>query len=443
MKNWFRLTGFNLLFLCTFSSIAASWDSLQDEQRQTKEQTRALVKYLLNLGSYLGYDLKKEPPPATQVPFSSTLIDLGNIQKLQYYTLNTFLGAIPVNAVSATLAQFLPNNLPGANLINIYANTTFARPPYETPALQQGSLSVNPVIDQKEYQKDPISQAVLNILTTPSYTVCMNLKPGPNQPLCQNRILSQVIGEIPSPSEFYSYPYNEKLIPQLNINALLSPLLYSSENSSGTGSSSGAPDANNKGLTAQTQTQQAANFIRYASGSVTPLTLPTTDSYEKLYNKATERDPLGGGPTVEKLNAQNTLNNYLASLRVYAAQSSIGLSNMYYILSKRIPQNQGATGNANTLSSQALSEYNMATWRLKPADPNKQNEKTWVDRINTGSAATVQKEMAILLSEINYQLYLNRQQEERLLLTQSMLLLQNTKAAQPALPTQGSGKAFE
>jgi len=36
--------------------------------------------------------------------------------------------------------------------------------------------------------------------------------------------------------------------------------------------------------------------------------------------------------------------------------------------------------------------------------------------------------MAILLAEMNYQLYLSRQQEERTLLTLSMLLMQNLKA---------------
>jgi len=39
--------------------------------------------------------------------------------------------------------------------------------------------------------------------------------------------------------------------------------------------------------------------------------------------------------------------------------------------------------------------------------------------------------MVTLLAEINYQLYLNRQQEERLLLTQTMLLIQNSRTNQP------------
>jgi intracellular multiplication protein IcmX len=40
----------------------------------------------------------------------------------------------------------------------------------------------------------------------------------------------------------------------------------------------------------------------------------------------------------------------------------------------------------------------------------------------------VQKENAILLSEINYQLYLMNQNLERLLLTNSVMAIQNTNA---------------
>jgi intracellular multiplication protein IcmX len=122
----------------------------------------------------------------------------------------------------------------------------------------------------------------------------------------------------------------------------------------------------------------------------------------------------------------STLANYFTSLRIYAAQSSVGMSNLYYILSKRMPQNQ--TGSNAT--SEALSEFTMATWRLyNPTEKNADNQ--WRAQINQASSATVQKEIAILLAEINYQLYLNRQQEERLLLTNTILLMQNARASQP------------
>ena len=71
----------------------------------------------------------------------------------------------------------------------------------------------------------------------------------------------------------------------------------------------------------------------------------------------------------------------------------------------------------------------MATWRLFNAD--KSAKSSWLDQINQASSATVQKEMVTLLAEINYQLYLTRQQEERMLLTNTMLLLMNAHSTQP------------
>ena len=68
-------------------------------------------------------------------------------------------------------------------------------------------------------------------------------------------------------------------------------------------------------------------------------------------------------------------------------------------------------------------------WRL--ANGGDSTTEQWVQKINTASSATVQKEIAILLSEINYQLYLDRQIQERMLLTNSVSLLQATKASQP------------
>lgn len=47
--------------------------------------------------------------------------------------------------------------------------------------------------------------------------------------------------------------------------------------------------------------------------------------------------------------------------------------------------------------------------------------------MQTASPGTIQKEQLSLLAEINYQLYLNRQMQERILLTNSILLLQNAQ----------------
>jgi intracellular multiplication protein IcmX len=81
----------------------------------------------------------------------------------------------------------------------------------------------------------------------------------------------------------------------------------------------------------------------------------------------------------------------------------------------------------------------MATWRLyNPSSSSTGSTTQWVDQINTASSATVQKEIAVLLSEINYQMYLTRQQEERLLLTNSLQLIQSMIASKPAPPSSST-----
>lgn len=55
--------------------------------------------------------------------------------------------------------------------------------------------------------------------------------------------------------------------------------------------------------------------------------------------------------------------------------------------------------------------------------------------INTASPATVEKEMALLLAEINYQLYQMRQQQEKIILTNSIFLLNNLTEPVLTVPT--------
>ena len=93
-------------------------------------------------------------------------------------------------------------------------------------------------------------------------------------------------------------------------------------------------------------------------------------------------------------------------------------------------------GAQNKPTSQALNEFNMATYRLfAPSNTNNSgmtggsatsnSTSPWQDMINTASTPVIQKETALLLAEINYQLYLMRQQQEKLLLTNSLLLVGN------------------
>ena len=412
-----------------------------------------LASYLLNLGAYLGYNLSQQPPNVASPLLSSTCMQLfgsasactggGGNSQLPFFTaaLDVLLGSIPVNPL---YSQFVPTSNATYSALNAFANASF--PSYSSTSSQQGantSISANSAVDQQSFQQDPVSQAVLNILGTPDYSYCMNYSgsqwtggdstTSSNYPQCkylyQYQIMGNAVGTLPNPDQLISYPYNQQFLSQLNSNTLLAPLLYSTTSSNSSASNLKSPGSQNNGLTAQTQLQQAANFIRYASGSVVPLSLPQLKDYNTLYMQAT--NATNNVPLSAQIQAQASLTQYLAKLRVFAAQSSIAYSNLYYIFSKRLPQNTSSSS-ANA-TSEALNEFTMATWRLYT--PGGSANNNWLEQINKAPSATVQKEMVTLLAEINYQLYLSRQQQERLLLTETMILLQNTRAGQPAAPT--------
>ena len=423
---------FALINLFCLTALPAVADDINTQyNQQTSNNTQTISQYLQYLGGYLGYDLTQSPTANNQT-ISQQLLAMAATQLAQSYMYNTFFGAIPVNSATQALSQFVPTSVPGATLINQLANTTFTYQNFSSPSNGGGTVTVSKLIDQETYQQDPVSQAVLNILSTPDYTYCMYFDLSAWNPSCklifQNMVIANVVGFVPTIDQFYTYQYNQELIGQLNSNSLMGPLLYSNE-STGQNTGSPTPSASNPGLQAQTQIEEAANFIRYASGAVVPGTLPSLQAYTNLYNTA-----FPPGKTTltqaQQVQAQTTLLTYFANLRIYAAQSSVGIGNLYYILSKRLPQKLGTnTDNSTIQSSQALSEFRMASWRLFNPDlsPNKQ----WINQINNASSATVQKEIATLLAEINYQMYLERQIQERLLLTNSIMLIQNTKSGQP------------
>ncbi|HAT1660149.1 TPA: type IVB secretion system protein IcmX [Legionella pneumophila] len=466
MKVLPKLALANLFCFTTLSVFAQQ--GYDPSGQQTSTNTSNLVTYLTNLGKYLGYDItqsNKAPNPPYSQLFNSNVAQL-----IQNYAYNTFLGAIPVDAMSQSLMNFVTNNVQGNSLINNLANNTFKYQNFSSPSSgADGKITANGLIDQSTtsaqaptpsgifsalqtptsgtYLNDPVSQAVFNILGTPDYSFCMDNEQKSWLPNCnlmyQNLVMQNVIGTIPpaqtsgSTPAFYSYKYNQPLISQLNSNSLIAPLLMDT---------SASQSGQDSGLTAKSQAQQALNFIRYASAQVTPPSLPKLSAYSELWNQATAKPNSAGYNEVQQKQAAATLSSYFNNLRVYAAQTSVGVSNLYYILSKRLPQNMSGDQNNPNVTSQALNEFNMATRRLfdptasnTPGQPNQQ----WIKQINDASPATVQKEIAVLLAEINYQMYLDRQIQERILLTNSIMLLQNLKAAQPTADFSSQGSPSE
>ncbi len=413
---------------CALFILSCNVQAQLQQAPEDPEDYDTIKDLVSHFGAYFGFDLTK--PPENELLF--TLFDASSAMLAQQYSLITFLGAIPVNAHSEASAAFVPPNTKNYAVINDMANYTFETQPsgasYSDPSSgEQGGISVSRLIDQVSYQQDPITQSVLNILGTPSHTYCMNNDETAWLDDCRylydTQVMSNVIGNIPNSRDFFSYAYNEPVIPQLNANTLIAPLMYTMESRSSSTSSAPARKSDEVGLVAKNQAQEAENFIRYAVNLVTPPELPKKQEYDKFYMRTIAKTDSSVSEK-EKKNAEHILAKYITKLRSFSAQSSVSTGNLYALLSKRIPQSQGAGDSAKI--SQALSEFQMATRRLY--DPANKDKEQWIDQINNASSTTVEKEMAILLAEINYQLYLSRQQEERTLLTLSMLLMQNLQA---------------
>lgn len=399
--------------------------SSQSDSNDTNLQT--LVKYFNNLGRYLGYNLENDGPkdPLNQYLLLNYTQDLPFhkiFESAAYYSL---FAALTVNAFETALSTFTEKDYGNLNKL---ANSTFKEPvAFNSPNAQRASVVEN--FDQKTWQADPTNQVLLNILGTPDNSFCVQATSGTciSQMNAVEMMVKDVTDDnelLPGADAYYTYDYNKKFLSQLNANTLLTPLIYSLQ---------GVGTTNSKGLPNANQEQQAMDFIRYALGGNLIMELISRDDYDGLWKTGY----MGTDGSVRKgtdetsVSAQQALTRYLAALRIYAAQNSVVTSNLYSIFSKRMPQ-QSSTDQEAT--SQALNEFKMATWRLSSPDFKEGNQ--WVDQINTASAVTIQKEIAVLLSEINYQLYLTRQQQERILLTNSMILMQNLTQNRPLTPTK-------
>ncbi len=401
MNNNYRLIGTVLFSLLLIQSALA-------DESQTDE-------YIQKWAAFTGYNLNNDAPSAPL----STLLNATNTSLAEQYSLFTLFGALTVNAVSTNYSAFAPTDSNYGKLLNPYANATFTN--YQTPS-SANSIAVSALIDQTAYpQKDPVSQFITNVLTIPNISYCMNndgtawLNPCPYS-LYDTLVTFNVFGNsVPGPNDFFSYAYNQAIIPQLNSATLLSPLLYSTtSNESQSGSSS--QSTSTSGLTATNQLQEAANFIRYLSSAIVkPAEVITSSDYNSAYTKATDTSTTAN-PT-EVANAQNSIVSYLADVRSYAAKMSVAMNNLYGMLSSRMPQAQSN----GTNTSAALSLFQLATRRLY--DPAMASNNQWINQLDQASNATVNKEIAATLADILYMLYILHQDNEKQLLTASAGLI--------------------
>lgn len=399
---------------------------------QMNQSMQSLGEYVLHLGAYLGYNLKQNPDNVQ----SGLIENINEMQIADILSITVLTGARPVDSLMKTLAS---SSISGMQYYNGMTNLAFTHPSYSTPKQTQGKVTVNRLVDQANYQNDPISQAVLNIMSTPNDSFCVSYDGTTYNSDCklltQGLVAINAVGTLSDPQSFFAYKTVKNLLPQLNSNSLTGPLLYSTEAQNQSPTSSPIPSSSNnqdKGLQTLSQAQAAQNFIRNVSGSLTLPTLPDQKTYDTYYSKAMNFSKKTS--LLEQKAAQRELSEFMVQLRTYASQVSIGMSNLYYLLAKRMPQNPDNSSKNPT--SEALSEFQMATGRL--FNPDRKANQQWIQKINSASSATVQKEIAVLLAEINYQLYLNRQLQERMLMTNSVILLNSANQGKPDGSALGS-----
>jgi hypothetical protein len=425
----------------------------KDPKASTDSEAEILKKIfqsIVNFGASFGF--KISPEGSNQNDFSNPMTDLKIFQNIQMNVVKDLFYVMSRNNNFQTL--FADDSTYSA--FDKLSTNLFSTYPMVYTYLDI-SQSTQPSESEKN-DTSPVTQYVLNMLNYTPWDVCIDYGSGKNNYYQKDgeynyldaRIIynslfnTQLTSSLAYPvncktikdlsdstitdnilkkgTYFYPPGYNDSssqtkpnypiLSKKLDSSVFLSPLIYQS-----------GSDAEND------QLKNAQAFVRYVTGSVLPPSGPTALLMTKMINTIkTSND------SAVVMRYFTTLGNYVLSTRIFAARQSIGIANIYEILSKRMPipkSSNGLNGDSNQKTSQALNEFNMATYRLfVPSNSGGTGDQSssmsttpWQDMINTASSSVIQKETALLLAEINYQLYLMRQQQEKILLTNSLFFM--------------------
>ena len=171
------------------------------------------------------------------------------------------------------------------------------------------------------------------------------------------------------------------------------------------------------------------NFIQFVSNSYQPLIPPTM---AKDFNSLSEQKKL-------ELQTNSDFQNYRAALRSFVATQSVGLSNLYQLMSERIPQpNLGKVAglpNKKDASQLEVQEY-LANRRVQNSD--------WYKQMAAEPPAVVSRETLLVLAEIRQQLFQMQLVNERILATLSVMQMQqnlSNKVINNSAQLEGAAKA--
>lgn len=430
-------TALSIALLTISSSSLADDSNYLNPGAPTQDSTKQLTKYFLNLGSYLGpWNLKETKDTKG---YNSKAFD--DVYDKINATILGFVSNIPLASLG-TDAKLFYSMSNGSDALQEYLNQTFPNYGTATKFNKNGIEKVNALkgYDQSSFMPSPSEQNVQDLLSSPPSTISANitsydaLSAALNKPCSDNANCVYPFWQLsngggipfknsdnplsyPSLFQLSSGSTNQQLVPSLSFDSLVGPLVYVPNAKEDTGGSdSDDKKSSNLGLFGKDPATQADSFIRYASGSVLPLAKPSLNDYNALIKTITNKST----PVAQKAAGVAQLNAYRLMLRSYAAQTSVGVSNLYHLMGKRMVNKK------NNSASQAELEFQMATSRLASAKKSgaQDSQSDWLTNLKQATPAEVQRQTAILLAEMNYQLYLSRMSQERLLATMSVLQLQ-------------------
>lgn len=472
MKSTVKIALMAVFFGLSTSGYAEFISAPNQAQIKTAQQSQKTAEELQALGKYLSDGVWNLAAGYKRPPRSE---DLTNISASVNETVLAFIASLPIAKLSKNIS-FLYNN----SALTQYLNTAFED--YNDPTTLSLNVGVNEIkaiknLDQPPYMTTPANQAVQNILSMPpnllnlssaktntdllkavNANYCIKSKDDdsnsagcPVSPIwymmygggiaLSTNADNQSTDDYPGLQDISNGTFNQKIVPSLSFDSLMAPVLLTDTPIQDDNSSDNTKNAT-LGFYGSSQVGQADAFIRYVAGMMIPLAKPDPKTYNDLVT--TLSDP-SAKPEVKAQNLAQ-LNAYSVMLRTYAAQTSVGMSNLYYLLGKRVA-NKNLNGNSTSKSaenSEASLEFNMATHRLfDPGSPmgatgsgDGNQPSKWLAEIQKASSTDVSKQSAILLAEMNYQLYLNRMTMERLLATMSVMQLQQLSTIKSSVNLQ-------
>ena len=451
-----------------FQEITAG-DGTSDSMRSDLDK---LVTYLQNFGSYFGYDLSSNPSSTNAT--TDTLLDGGSTQKkLENYTVQMYFSFIGSNV---SYPYFLPTGSSAyATVFNALCGTVFATESF-TPSTTSDAIDLkykSGDSSSNALSKNPVGQFLYNMFYITPNDGCIlqsnSTSWNPyNYAYCEQQILANALNlgvndaalqstKTAAPINTLSsniaklavknyYPTSNPstnsidLLKQLDSTSFIGPLMYDS-------SSSTSASTEIIGLSTANQLETAQNYVRHLTGGIRPKAYA---SYSDLSNSISNIYSSTNLNT--QMNYFTPFARFLLDFRIYAARMSLAVQTIYDTLAYRMPSTSTSDSSNSQQSSQALNEYVMASYRLY--NPNATDTSTdsssssvtttaWQDMINSASPATVQKESALLLAEINYQLYQMRLQQEKALLINSVSLLSSLPEPSLSMPSASDANSTD